>query len=98
MAERRCVEVAQLGEREARRREREAEIRVRELRAPALAGAEEDLLVVERELGERVERVPARVLRYLGVQPTRHQPEKRGRELAPHWIAGGIAARLQLLE
>ena len=51
VAERRAVEVAEIGDRERRRREREAEIRVRELPAQPLPGAEQDLLVVVGELG-----------------------------------------------
>ena len=98
MAERRRVEVAQLGEREARRREREAEICVGEFCAETFAGTEEDLLVVVRKLRELVERMPARVLRHVRVDPARHQPEERGRELPPRRIAGRVAQRLQLLE
>src|SRR5205823_2841680 len=72
---------------QARRRECEAEIRVRQLPPQSLAGAEEDLFVVVRELRQLVERVPLRVLRNLRIHPTRHQPEKGSRELAPRGIA-----------
>ena len=50
------VEVAQLGDRERRRREREAGVRVRELRAQPLAAGEHDRPVVER--GRRQRRRP----------------------------------------
>src|SRR5437868_7089770 len=67
MPERGRVEIAKLGERERPGREREAEIRVRELPAQPLTGAAEDLLVVVGEVGQLVERMPARVLGHLRV-------------------------------
>src|SRR5690242_4119500 len=98
MSERSRVQIAQLGEREARRRKRKAEIRVRQLPSQPLASAEEDFLVVVGELRKLVDRVPARVLRNLRVHPTRHQTEKGRRELASRRIARRIATRLELLE
>src|SRR5438132_1105674 len=94
MPERGRVEIAKLGERERPGREREAEIRVRELPAQPLTGAAEDLLVVVGEVGQLVERMPARVLGHLRVHPTRDEPEKRGRELAPCRVPVRVAPRL----
>src|SRR5947209_6577248 len=98
MAERRGVDVAELGEREARRGEREAEVRVRELRAETVACAEEDRLVVVREFREVVDRMPARVHRDLRVDARGNEPQVRRRELPPRRIPVGRAQRLELLE
>src|SRR5262249_46945411 len=52
VAERRSVEVPELRDRALRRREREADVRVRELCAQPLAPCEGDLAVVECKLGQ----------------------------------------------
>src|SRR6516225_383764 len=82
MAQRRGVDVAELGKGEARRRERKAEVRVRELRAEAVARAEEDRFVVVRELGEVVDGMPASVCRDLRVDAGGHESEIRRCELS----------------
>ena len=56
VAERGLVDVAELGERERFGREREADVRVRELPAQAIASGEDDRAVVEGGLGQRVDR------------------------------------------
>ena len=98
VAERGRVQIAQLRHREGRRREREAEVRIRELAAQALAGGHQDRLVVVRERRQLVERVPARVRRQRRVGVARDEPEERGRELPVRRVPPGVAARLQLLE
>ena len=55
---RRDVDLSKL-ERERLRREREADVRVRELRAEPLPSRQDDLAVVERHLRQVVDRVPA---------------------------------------
>ena len=82
MPQRSGIEVAQLGEREARRRQCETEVRVGELGAKAVTRAKEELFVVVSELRQLVERMPARVLRNLRVEAARHEPEVAGRQLA----------------
>ena len=83
VAERGGVEVAQLGEREGVRCEREADVGVRELAAQALACGEHDLCVVERDRGEVVDDVPRRVGREHRVDVGGNEAEEGGRELPP---------------
>jgi hypothetical protein len=59
--ERGGVKIAELGDRELRRCEREADVRVRELCAKPLAAGERDLAVVERQLGQRRDGMPGRI-------------------------------------
>ena len=98
MADRRGVQVAELRHREFGRRERETEVRVRELPAQALAGGQEDRLVVEGERGELVQGMPAGVTGELGVGIAPHEPEERGRELPYLGVPRRLAARLQLFQ
>ncbi len=65
VAERRCVQLAELRDREGLGCEREAEVGVGELRAQALSGGEGERSVVERRRREIVDRVPP------GVRPAR---------------------------
>jgi len=58
MAERGAIKAAQLGDREGRGREREADVGVGKLRAKPLAACEDDRQVVECELGEVIDGVP----------------------------------------
>src|SRR5918996_5546404 len=62
VAERRTVDLAELGDRERGRCEREADVRVRELPPQALAAGERDRGVVECHPRELVDPVPGRVL------------------------------------
>ncbi len=78
MPERRAVERAKLGDRERRGREREADVRVGELRPQALPAREGDRAVVERRLGQLVDRVPGRVLRDLRVDVRGDEPDVGG--------------------
>src|SRR5262245_42359011 len=96
--ERRGVDLAELGERERRRSEREARVRVRQLPAEALAPREHDRAVVERHLREVVDRVPARVRRHVRVEPELDEAEVRRRELPGGGDAAGLAVGRQLLE
>ena len=98
VSERRLVDVAELGERERRRCQREADVRVRELATEPVATREDDRAVVERGLREGVDRVPGRVGRYTRIEPQRHEPEVCGRELPPRGMADRVAPRPELLE
>ena len=80
------------------RGEREPDVRVRELCSEPFAAGEGDRAVVECELGRLVDRVPARVLRQLGVDPERDDAEVGGGELPLARVAVWLAADLQLLE
>jgi hypothetical protein len=73
VAERRDVHLAQLGERERRRCEREARVRVRELAAQPSA-SEHDAAVVEGGGREVVDRMPPRVRRDVRVDAELDQP------------------------
>ena len=79
--ERGRVDVAELAEREGLRREREADVRVRELRPEPLAAGERHCAVVERELRQPVDRMPVRVLRKRRVDAERNETEICGCEL-----------------
>jgi hypothetical protein len=61
-------------------RQREAQVRVRELGAQPVAGDPDDRRVVERRLGQVGHRVPASVARHNGIRVTRHEAEERGRD------------------
>src|SRR5207245_3074635 len=98
VAERRGVEVAELGDREGRRREREAEVRVRELRAEPGAAGERHAAVVEGECGEGVHRKPRCVGGELGIRVARDEAEKSGRELPLARMTGRVAQALEPLE
>ena len=98
MAERGRVEVTQLGERERRRREGEADVGVGELPAQPLAAGEDDLAVVEGERRQAVDGLPGGVLGQLGVDAGGDDAEERGRELAVRGIAAGLAPRAELLQ
>src|SRR5207247_2914740 len=80
------------------RGEREAEIRIRELRAQTLTTGEHDRLMVERELREAVDRVPLGVVRELGIDVARNESEVGGRQLPLLRGPVGVAQRLRLLE
>ena len=81
VTESRGVEVAQLRDRERLGCEREAGVRVRELRAQALASGEHDRAVVERGGREAVDGMPRGVVGEPGIGVGRHEPEVRRREL-----------------
>jgi hypothetical protein len=91
------VEVAQLGQRERRWGESEADVRVRELCAQALAPGEHDLAVVERERGQAVDRVPVGVVGQAGIDARRDEAEIGGGELPPARASGGVAPGAELL-
>src|SRR5689334_8502337 len=92
------VELAELRDRERPRREREADVRVRELCPQALAASKRDLAMIERQLGQSRDGMPGRVLRELGIQPRWDEAEVRRRDLPFARVSSGIAERLQLLE
>ena len=92
------VEVAQLAERERVRRERETDVRVRELRPQPFSARERDRPVVERELREPVDRVPVGVVRQCGVDAARNEPEVRSGQLPFLGMPLRIAQRLELLQ
>ena len=92
------VQVAQLRHRERGRRERETEVRVRELSAQPLTRGEEDGLVVVGERRELVQRMPAGIGRKLRVGVARDEPEECGRKLAVRRVPAGVAPGLELLE
>ena len=91
MTERGDVDLAQLGEREGRRREREAGVRVRELAAEPLPTREDDLAVIEGDGGQFVDRMPARVPGDVRVEPELDEAEVGGGDLPPGRVAPGIA-------
>ena len=92
------VHVSELGERERLGREREADVRVRELPAQAVAPGEDDRAVVEGGLRQRVDRVPASVGGNAGIETKGNEPEIGGRQLPALGVAGGIAPGAELLE
>jgi hypothetical protein len=96
--ERRRVDVAQLAEREGLRREREADVRVRELCAKAVAADERDLPMVECQPRQPIDRVPVRVFGQGGVDAERNDAEVGGRELALTRVTGRLTQRPELLE
>ena len=98
MAQRRGVEVAELRDRERRRGEREAQVRIGELRAQAVASGERDRLVVERHLGQRCDRVPGGVVRHGGIEIRRNEPQVGGCELPLARVSSRVAERHELLE
>ena len=98
MAESGAIEPAELRDRERGWREREADVRVRELPAEACAPEQDDHLVVEGEWRPVVDEMPARVRRQLGVDVARHEAEERRRELSTERVPVGIAAGFELLE
>ena len=91
VAERGRVDVAELAQRECLRREREADVRVGELRPQSVAARKRDRAVVEREPGQAVDGMPVRVLRQRGIDPERHDPEVGGREVPLlGWRSGSL--------
>src|SRR5918999_2269764 len=92
------VDLAQLGDRKRLGSEREADVRVRQLRPEALPTGERDVPVVERELGQVVDGVPARVAGEGRIEVDRHEAHVRRRELPFARVPGGVAARLELFE
>jgi len=54
--------------------------------------------VVERELGQLVDRMPVGVVGERGVDVARHEPEIGGRELAARRAPVGVAERFELLD
>src|SRR3954471_16291669 len=54
--------------------------------------------MVERELGQARDGVPARVFRNGGIESGGHEPEIRRRELPLKRVAARVAERLELLE
>ena len=98
MPERGGVEVAQLGERERGGREREADVRVGELAAQALARGEHDLGVVERQRRQVVDDVPGGVGGQLRIDVGGDEAEKGGGELAVGSGAGRARSSPELLE
>src|SRR6185312_13411526 len=92
------VELAELGDRELRGREGEADVRVRELCPQALAARERDLAMIERQLGQGRDGMPGRVIREPGIQARRDEAEVRRGDLPFARISSGVAERLQLLE
>ena len=97
-AERCGVDVTELAEGERLGREREADVRVRELGPEPLAPGERDRAVVEGELRQPVDFVPVRVLGENRIDAERHDAEVRGRELPLLGMPVRIAPRLELLE
>ena len=98
VAERRRVDVSQLSHRERLRREREADVRVRQLRPQPLTTGERDLAVVEGELRQSVDRVPVRVLGQRRIDAERHDAEVGRGQLPFARVALRLAAGLELLE
>ena len=96
--ERGGVEVAQLRDRERLGCEREADVRVRELRPQPLAPGEDDLAVVERGRRQRLDRVPRGVAGEPRVGVGGDEPQVRRRELPLARHPAGVAARVELLE
>ena len=87
--ERGGVDLAQLREREGRRREGEAGVRVRELAAQPLPAREDDLVVVEGKLGQLVDRVPAVSSGRLGSTSAGRGRGTRSRALGRPGLRGG---------
>ena len=98
VAERGLVQLAELGEREGLRREREGDVRVRELRAQPLAPREDDRAVVERRSRKPLDRVPARVGRDARVDAERDETEVGRGQLPALGVPAGVAPRAELLE
>src|SRR5262245_8683555 len=98
MPERGDVELAQLRDSEGRRRERKAEVRVRELRSETLSAGQDDLAVVERHALAALHGMPPGVSWDRGIRVRRDEPEVRRRELALAGVAMRIAPRSELLE
>jgi hypothetical protein len=98
VAEGRAIDHPELGDRERRRREREADVRVRELGAQPLAPGQGDVAVVERHRGQVVDGVPGRVLGDARVDVRRHEAEVRRGDEPLLRIAPGVAPRLELLQ
>jgi len=92
------VKVPQFRDRELGRCKREADVRVRELRAQALTARERDLAVIERQLGQRRDRMPGRIRGEPRINAGGYEAEVRRRDLPFAGIAIGVAERLELLE
>src|SRR5437762_2149659 len=98
VSERGPIKLAELRDRELRRREREADVRVGELRAQALAAGQRDLAVVERHRWQLRHRMPGGVRWQLRVDAGRDEAEVCGRDLPLARVAVGVAESLELLE
>ena len=98
VAEGGLVHIPELGERERLGSERKPDVRVRELAVQPLAAREHDRPVVERRVGLRVDRVPARIARDVRVDSLGDEPEICGRELPAVGMALRLAPRSELLE
>src|SRR5436309_12767466 len=98
VSERGRIELAELRDSELRRREREADVRVGELRAQALAAGQRDLAVVERHRWQLRHRMPGGVRWQLRVDAGRDEAEVRGCDLPLSRMAARIAEGLELLE
>src|SRR5439155_15154869 len=98
VAERGGVEVAELRDREQRRREGEADVRVRQLRAETVASRVDDLSMIERDRRQSVDRMPRGVAGKFGIEVARHEAEVSRCELPLARNALRFAQRLQLLE
>ena len=98
VSERGGIDLAELRDRERLRRECEADVRVRQLRAEPLAARQRDRAVVERHARELVDGVPARVWRDDRVERTGEEADVCRRELPLARVALRIAPRLELLE
>ncbi len=99
VAERGAVDRAELGDGETLGRQRESDVRVRELGPQPLAAREDDRVVVEGEPARQVvDRVPRGIRRQRGVEAERHEAEIGRGELPLGRMALRIAERLELLE
>src|SRR4029450_2081206 len=78
--------------------QREAEVRVGELRAQALECDLHDLAVVERGGREASGRLPRGVRRHLGIDVARNEAEVGSRKLPALRVPARLAASFQLLE
>jgi len=92
------VHVAQLRDGELGRRQCEAGVRVRQLRAQPLAAREHDRLVVEGEHGKTVDRMPRGIARDARVGVARNESEVSRRKLPLLRSAVRFAPCLELFE
>ena len=98
VAERRRVDVAELVEREGRRREREADVRVRQLAAQPVARRVDDRAVVERGRGKVVDRCQLVSAGHRGVDAERDEAEVGGRDLPLDRVPARVAVGRHLLQ
>ena len=98
VAEGSFVDSTELGQRERLGRKREPDVGVRELRPEPVAAGEDDRAVIERGLGECVDRVPRRVGGHARVDTEWDESDECGRELPPIGMARRVAPGAELLE